>query len=52
MVELPIVRFVMDKLVISGQDLTHEIVVDRSVAAGVREMSVAVSCALVIAVLL
>ncbi len=48
-VGLPIARFIVDKLVISGQDLNHGIVVDRSVAAGVREMSVAVSCALVIA---
>ena len=52
MVILPIVRILMDKLVIIGEDLNQEIAKDRNLAAGFLEMSVAVSFASVIAVLI
>lgn len=52
MVVLPIVRLLMDRLVITGEDLNQEIVRDRNIAAGLLEMTVAVSFATVIAALI
>ena len=42
----------MDKLVITGEDLNKEIVQDRNIAAGLLEMTVAISFATVIAALI
>ena len=52
MIVLPIVRFFMDKLIITGEDLNQEIARDRNIAAGLLEMTVAISFATVIAVLI
>ena len=52
MVLLPIVRFLMDKVIIAGHDLNREIAEDRNLAAGFVEMAVAVSFAAVIAALI
>jgi uncharacterized membrane protein YjfL (UPF0719 family) len=45
---LPIVRFVMDKLVIPGDDLSKEIVEDKNLGAGLLEATVAISFAIVL----
>ena len=52
MVVLPIVRFLMDRLVITGEALNQEIVEDRNIAAGLLEMTVAIAFAMVIAALI
>ncbi len=49
---LPVVRYLMDKLVITGEDLNREIAVDRNMAAGFLEMSVMVCFATVLAALI
>ena len=49
---LPIVRFIMDKLVIAGDDLGREIVEDRNLGAGLLEAIVAISFAIVLKILL
>lgn len=49
---LQVVRVLMDKLVLPGHDLNHEIAKDRNLAAGFLEMGVANSFALVLAALL
>ncbi|MDH3974120.1 MAG: DUF350 domain-containing protein [Deltaproteobacteria bacterium] len=42
---LPLVRYFLDKLVLTGSDLNHEIVADRNLGAGLLEMAVTVSFA-------
>ena len=49
---LQIVRFFMDKLILTGHDINKEISVDKNVAAGFVEMSVALSFAIVLTALL
>jgi len=49
---LQIVRFFMDKLILTGHDINKEISEDKNVAAGFVEMSVAISFALVLIVLI
>ena len=49
---LPILRFIMDKLVIPGDKLNREITEDRNVGAGLLEATVAVSFAVVLRILL
>ena len=49
---LMIVRFFMDKLILVGDDLNREIAQDRNMAAGFLEATVAVTFAIVLAVLL
>jgi uncharacterized membrane protein YjfL (UPF0719 family) len=49
---LPIVRFIMDKLVIPNSDLSREIVEDRNIGAGLLEATVAISFAIVLKVVL
>ncbi len=51
-VVLIVVRYLMDKLVISGDDLNREIVEDRNLAAGLLEAAVAIAFAFVIAALI
>lgn len=45
---LPVVRFVMDKLVIPHDDLSQEIVKNKSLGAGILEATVAISFAIVL----
>ncbi len=45
---LPIVRIVMDKLVIPGDDLSREIIEDKNIGAGILEAVVAISFAIVL----
>lgn len=45
---LPMIRFIMDKLVIPGDDLSKEITEDRNLGAGLLEASVTISFALVL----
>lgn len=52
MVLLPVVRLLMDKVIIAGHDLNREIAEDKNLAAGLVEMAVAVSFAAVIAALI
>ena len=40
---LPIARYFLDKMVLSGSDLNHEITKDRNLGAGLLEMTVAIS---------
>ncbi len=49
---LPSVRFVMDKLVIPGGDLSNEIIEDRNLGAGLLEATIAISFAIVLKTLL
>ena len=49
---LPAIRFVMDKLVIPGDDLSREITQDRNLGAGLLEATIAISFAIVLNVLL
>jgi len=49
---LMIVRFFMDKLVLTGHDINREISEDRNAAAGFVEMSVALSFAIVLVALI
>jgi uncharacterized membrane protein YjfL (UPF0719 family) len=49
---LPVVRFIMDKLVIPGGDLSSEIIEDKNLGAGLLEATVAISFAIVLKVLL
>mgnify|MGYP001803282262 CR=1 FL=1 len=49
---LPIIRFVMDKLVIPGGDLSNEIIEDKNIGAGLLEANVAISFAIVLNMLL
>jgi uncharacterized membrane protein YjfL (UPF0719 family) len=49
---LPLVRFVMDKLVIPADDLSREIIEDKNLGAGLLEATVAISFAIVLKVLL
>ncbi|MDV7339914.1 DUF350 domain-containing protein [Terasakiella sp. A23] len=46
-----VVRWIMDRLILTGHDLNEEISKDKNVAAGFAEMSIAVSFALVLAAL-
>jgi uncharacterized membrane protein YjfL (UPF0719 family) len=48
---LQIARMIMDRLVLIGHDLDHEIANDKNLAAGFLEMAVSVSFALVLAAL-
>ena len=52
MVLLPVVRLLMDKVIIAGHDLNREIAEDKNLAAGLVEMAVALSFAAVIAALI
>lgn len=45
---LPIVRLILDKLVIPGDDLNREIVEDRNLGAGILEAIIAISFAIVL----
>lgn len=49
---LPVVRIVMDKLVIPGDDLSHEIIEDKNLGAGLLEATVAISFAIILKILL
>lgn len=49
---LPIIRFVMDKFVIPGSGLSHEIIEDQNIGAGLLEASIAISFAVVLKALL
>lgn len=49
---LPIVRILMDKLVIAGDDLSREITEDKNIGAGFLEACVAISFAVILNVLL
>ncbi len=42
---LPIARYFLDKMVLAGSDLNHEIAKDRNLGAGLLEMTVAISFA-------
>lgn len=45
---LPIVRVIMDKMVIPGDDLSREIIEDKNLGAGLLEATVAISFAIVL----
>ncbi|MDX8384037.1 MAG: DUF350 domain-containing protein [Ghiorsea sp.] len=45
---LPVVRLMMDKLVLPGADLSEEIIKDKNVGAGLLEATVAISFAIVL----
>jgi uncharacterized membrane protein YjfL (UPF0719 family) len=45
---LPVVRFVMDKLVVPGDSLSREIIEDKNIGAGLLEAVVAISFAIVL----
>ncbi len=49
---LLVLRYLMDRLIIIGDDLNREIVEDRNLAAGFVEMAVAIAFAIVIAALI
>lgn len=49
---LPIIRFVVDKLVIPGDNLSREITEDKNLGAGLLEATVAISFAIILKVLL
>jgi uncharacterized membrane protein YjfL (UPF0719 family) len=49
---LPLIRFFMDKLIIPGSDLNHEIVKDKNLGAGLLEATVSISFSIVLASLL
>jgi uncharacterized membrane protein YjfL (UPF0719 family) len=45
---LPIVRVIMDKMVIPGDDLSREIIEDKNLGAGLLEATVSISFAIVL----
>lgn len=49
---LPVVRFMMDRLVVPGDNLSREIIEDKNLGAGLLEATVAISFAIVLKVLL
>lgn len=49
---LPIARFLMDKLVIPGDDLSREIIEDRNIGAGFLEATIAIGFSVALTILL
>lgn len=49
---LPIIRFLMDRLVVPGDKLSREIIEDRNLGAGFLEATIAISFAIVLKILL
>lgn len=49
---LPIIRILLDKLIITGSNLNKEIVEDRNIGAGLLEATIAISFAVILKILL